>query len=224
IRSAPSLIAWSRNALNLISALQSTSGLGVRPAWYSRRNSANTRSLYSAAKLTCSISMPSTSATLAASRKSWRDEQYSSSSSSSQFFMKMATTSCPCALSRCAVTAESTPPLSPTTTRDFAFICAIIPRASSPYALSARNPAVPARPHVAVGACDHHGHPRRHSLAAAAVLAAGAHRALRGLPVRAAAEPIRERQPGDHAHAAQCNAQRRHFGVLERAGLERADE
>ena len=43
-------MAWSRKALNLISALHSTSGLGVRPAGYSRRNSANTRSLYSAAK------------------------------------------------------------------------------------------------------------------------------------------------------------------------------
>ena len=63
-------MAWSRKALNLISALHSTSGLGVRPAWYSRRNSANTRSLYSAAKLTCSISMPITSATAAASTKS----------------------------------------------------------------------------------------------------------------------------------------------------------
>ena len=79
--------------MNLISALHSTSGLGVRPAWYSRRNSANTRSLYSAAKLTCSISMPITSATLAASTKSSLDEQYSLSSSSSQFFMKMPTTS-----------------------------------------------------------------------------------------------------------------------------------
>jgi hypothetical protein len=40
-----------------------------------------------------SISMPSTSATLAASTKSSRVEQYSSSSSSSQFFMKRPTTS-----------------------------------------------------------------------------------------------------------------------------------
>src|SRR5512133_493108 len=110
-------MAWSSNALNLISALHSTSGLGVRPAWYSRRNSANTRSLYSAAKLTCSISMPSTSATAAASTKSSLDEQYSLSSSSSQFFMKMPTTSQPCAFSRYALTAESTPPLNPTTTR-----------------------------------------------------------------------------------------------------------
>src|SRR5436190_4935567 len=63
--------------------------------------------------------MPSTSATLAASRKSCRDEQYSSSSSSSQFFMKIATTSWPSRLSRCADTAESTPPDKPTTTRCF---------------------------------------------------------------------------------------------------------
>src|SRR5215208_7124795 len=71
--------------------------------------------------------MPSTSATLAASMKSMFDEQYSLSSSSSQFFMKMPTTSQPWALSRCAVTAESTPPLRPTTTRGLRFICAIIP-------------------------------------------------------------------------------------------------
>jgi hypothetical protein len=103
-------MAWSRKALNLISALHRMSGLGVRPAWYSRRNSANTRSRYSAAKLTCSISMPITSATAAASTKSMLDEQYSLSSSSSQFFMKMPMTSYPCCLSRYAVTAESTPP------------------------------------------------------------------------------------------------------------------
>lgn len=74
-----------QNALNLISELHSTSGLGVRPAWYSRRNSENTRSLYSLAKFTASRSMPIFSAALAASRKSWRLEQYSLSSSSSQF-------------------------------------------------------------------------------------------------------------------------------------------
>src|SRR3982750_1555676 len=125
MRSAPTRIAWSRKALNLIAALHSTSGLGVRPAWCSRRNSANTRSLYSAAKLTCSISMPSTSATLAASRKSWRVEQYSSSSSSSQFFMKMPMTSCPCFFNRWAVTAESTPPDKPTTTRCFFTWCSL---------------------------------------------------------------------------------------------------
>ncbi len=79
--------------MNLISALHSTSGFGVRPAEYSRRNSANTRSLYSAAKLTASSSMPITSATAAASIRSCRVEQYSSSSSSSQFFMKRPTTS-----------------------------------------------------------------------------------------------------------------------------------
>ena len=86
-------MAWSRKALNLISALHRMSGLGVRPAWYSRKNSANTRSLYSAAKFTCSMSMPITSATLAASSQSCRLEQYSLSSSSSQFFMKMPMTS-----------------------------------------------------------------------------------------------------------------------------------
>jgi hypothetical protein len=73
--SAPNAKAWSRKALNLISALHSTSGLGVRPAWYSARKLANTRSRYSAAKLTCSISMPITSATAAASTKSTFDEQ-----------------------------------------------------------------------------------------------------------------------------------------------------
>src|SRR6185436_5328597 len=224
MRSAPSLRAWSRNALNLISALHSTSGLGVRPARYSRRNSAKTRSLYSAAKLTCSSSMPITSATLAASRKSWRDEQYSSSSSSSQFFMKMATTSQPCDLSRCAVTAESTPPLRPTTTRVFAFICAIIPRAPYPHALSACHPAVSARPPVAVGAGHDDGDPCRDPVAAAAVLAAGAHVALRGVPICAAAEPIREREPRDHADAAQRNTERGPVDLFERARLERADE
>src|SRR3972149_2117542 len=60
MRVAPRSIAWSRKALNFISALHSTSGLGVRPAWYSLRNSANTRSLYSAAKFTASRSMPIT--------------------------------------------------------------------------------------------------------------------------------------------------------------------
>src|SRR5215468_7815300 len=94
------------------------SGFGVRPARYSRRNSANTRSLYSVAKLTCSSSMPITSATAAASTKSMFDEQYSVSSSSSQFFMKMPTTSWPARLSSQAATAESTPPDRPTTTRD----------------------------------------------------------------------------------------------------------
>ena len=63
--------------MNLISALQSTSGLGVRPAAYSARKLANTRSLYSAAKLTASSSIPSTSATAATSTRSWRVEQYS---------------------------------------------------------------------------------------------------------------------------------------------------
>src|SRR5512139_2180906 len=63
--------------------------------------------------------MPITSATAAASIQSWRDEQYSLSSSSSQFFMKMPTTSCPCCFSSQALTAESTPPDRPTTTRNF---------------------------------------------------------------------------------------------------------
>src|SRR3954451_11163709 len=98
--------------------------------------------------------MPSTSATLAASRKSWRDEQYSSSSSSSQFFMKIATTSWPCALSRCAVTAESTPPLRPTTTRGLRLICEIIPARPSPYALPDHLTVAAAATHVAHGDAD----------------------------------------------------------------------
>ena len=61
-------------------------------------------------------------ATAAASTKSMLDEQYSLSSSSSQFFMKMPMTSYPCCLSRYAVTAESTPPLNPTTMRCWAVI------------------------------------------------------------------------------------------------------
>src|SRR3954466_11050395 len=75
--------------------------------------------------------MPITSATLAASRKSWRDEQYSSSSSSSQFFMKMPTTSQPCCCSSHALTAESTPPLNPTTTRLPLAMARIIPAGPS---------------------------------------------------------------------------------------------
>src|SRR5580765_1726368 len=114
-------MAWSRNALNLISALHSTSGLGVRPAEYSRRNSANTRSLYSAEKFTASRSTPMTSAAAAASIRSCRVEQYSSSSSSSQFFMKRPTTSQPARLRSSAATDESTPPDMPTTTRSGIF-------------------------------------------------------------------------------------------------------
>src|SRR3990172_8877580 len=115
MRSAPRFIAWSRKALNLISALHSTSGLGVRPARYSLRNSLNTRSLYSALKLTASISMPMRSATATASTRSWREVQCSSVSSSSQFFMNRPVTSCPCCLSSSAATDESTPPDMPTT-------------------------------------------------------------------------------------------------------------
>src|SRR6478609_10182840 len=188
MRSAPSRIAWSRKALNLISALHSTSGLGVRPAPYSRRNSAKTRSLYSAAKLTCSISMPITSATLAASMKSWRDEQYSSSSSSSQFFMKMATTSQPCCLSSQALTAESTPPLKPTTTRGLRSIYEIIPARPYPHAGPAQHP----RPSTATPFA--HGHGRfgrtahRPHLAAAAIHAGAAGGALRGHASHSAGE------------------------------------
>src|SRR5258706_8299618 len=115
MRPAPSAIAWSRNALNLISALHITSGLGVRPARYSARKLAKTRSRYSAAKFTASISIPIFSATETASTRSSRVEQYRSSSSSSQFFMKRPTTSCPARLSNSAATAESTPPERPTT-------------------------------------------------------------------------------------------------------------
>src|SRR3954471_18639917 len=114
-------MAWSRKAVNLISALHSTSGLGVRPAEYSRRNSANTRSLYSAEKFTASRSMPMTSAAAAASIRSCRVEQYSSWSSSSQFFMKRPTTSQPARFRSSAATDESTPPDMPTTTRSGIF-------------------------------------------------------------------------------------------------------
>src|SRR5690606_37248521 len=110
-------MAWSRNALNLISALQRISGLGVRPAEYSRRNSAKTRSLYSSAKLTASISTPIRSATLAASSQSCRVEQYSELSSYSQFFMKRPTTPHPYRFSRQALAEEATPPDMKTTTR-----------------------------------------------------------------------------------------------------------
>src|SRR5712671_5824362 len=114
---APSASAWSRKALNLISALHRTSGLGVRPAEYSARKAPNTRSLYSAEKFTASSSIPITSATEAQSTKSCRVEQYSSSSSSSQFFMKRPTTSKPRRFKSSAATDESTPPDMPTTMR-----------------------------------------------------------------------------------------------------------
>src|SRR3954465_9106026 len=115
MRSAPMRSAWSRNALNFISALQRTSGLGVRPARYSARKLAKTRSRYSAAKFTASMSMPMRSAAETASTRSSRVEQYSSSSSSSQFFMKRPVTSWPARFSSSAATAESTPPDMPTT-------------------------------------------------------------------------------------------------------------
>src|SRR6185369_5249405 len=132
MRVAPRSMAWSRNALNLIAALHSTSGLGVRPAEYSRRNSANTRSLYSAEKFTASRSTPITSAAAAASIRSWRVEQYSSSSSSSQFFMKRPTTSHPARLRSSAATAESTPPDMPTTTRSGIFAGEDLEREAAP--------------------------------------------------------------------------------------------
>ena len=99
--------------MNLISALHSTSGLGVRPAWYSRRNSANTRSLYSAGEVDVLDLDADHVGHAGGVHEVLFDEQYSLSSSSSQFFMKMPTTSWPCCFSRYAVTAESTPPLSP---------------------------------------------------------------------------------------------------------------
>jgi hypothetical protein len=57
--------------------------------------------------------MPSTSATLAASRKSWRDEQYSSSSSSSQFLHEDRDDLVALLLQQVRETAESTPPDNP---------------------------------------------------------------------------------------------------------------
>src|SRR6202165_1577720 len=125
MRSAPSARGWSRNALNLISALHSTSGLGVRPARYSARNVANTRSRYSAAKFTASMSIASFSATATASMRSSRVEQCSASSSSSQFFMKSPMTSCPARFRSSAATAESTPPERPTTTFIPCLRCAV---------------------------------------------------------------------------------------------------
>src|ERR1700676_1591389 len=151
--------AWSRNERNLISLLHRTSGFGVRPAAYSRKKAAKTRSRYSAAKFTACSSMPTTSATEAASTRSCLDEQYSSVSSSSQFFMKMPTTSCPAFLSSHAATDESTPPERPTTMRCFVFTgCAA--RASltkkaetSGLCLSANTPDE-ANPGVRIGLTD----------------------------------------------------------------------
>src|SRR6187402_2766228 len=133
--------------------------------------------------------MPSTSATAAASTKSMLDEQYSLSSSSSQFFMKMPTTSQPCCWSRCALTAESTPPLRPTTTRGLRLICAIIPAQVCPHAPPAHPRGFAAPTHVARGAGDGGRDPRGLALAAAAVLPAAAGDPLRRLPVCAADQP-----------------------------------
>src|SRR5215208_1442300 len=218
-------MAWSRNALNLISALHSTSGLGVRPAWYSRRNSAKTRSLYSAAKFTCSISMPITSATAPASTKSSLEEQYSLSSSSSQFFMKMPTTSQPWVLSRCAVTAESTPPLRPTTTLGLRFICAIIPGRPQPHASSA-HPSIAAAPaHVPHCDGDGGGDSRGAALAAAPAFAAAAGDPVRGLSVRQAGQPRRAagQQPRHYRGApGRAWALGERPGVFQDAGVQRA--
>src|SRR3990172_1230902 len=60
--------------------------------------------------------MPIRSATATQSIRSWRVEQYASSSSSSQFFMNRPTTSKPARFNSSAATAESTPPDMPTTT------------------------------------------------------------------------------------------------------------
>jgi branched-chain amino acid aminotransferase len=71
--------------------------------------------------------MPMVSATLITSIRSWRDEQYSSVSSSSQFFMNRPTTRHPCCLSSRAATAESTPPDKPTTTANKLDSCYLRP-------------------------------------------------------------------------------------------------
>src|SRR6202171_742878 len=76
--------------------------------------------------------MPMTSATDAASIRSWRDVQCMSVSSPSQFFMKTPTTSWPSRLSSHAATDESTPPERPTTMRCLAFIRSVWPRVRGP--------------------------------------------------------------------------------------------
>src|SRR6185369_7899829 len=206
----------------------------------SRRKLAKTRSLYSAAKFTCSISIPITSATAAASTTSSLDEQYSLSSSSSQFFMKMPTTSQPWALSRCAVTAESTPPLYPTMTLGLRFICAIIPGDAFPAACTRRtsgrrqphassaHPSHAAAPaHVAHGARDRRGDPRSAAVVAAPVLAAAAGDPPCGLPVRQADQSRRpaRHQPRHHrATAGYTEPGGKRAGVLEDARDERAAE
>src|SRR5271166_4643064 len=100
---------------NLISRLHSTSGFGVRPAAYSRRKCVNTRSRYSAAKLTRCSGISKASQVRRASWKSAAAVQYASSSSS-QLDMYSPCTEWPARLSSSAATAESTPPDMPTMT------------------------------------------------------------------------------------------------------------
>ena len=90
LRFARHLIQWRilKNALNLISRLQSTSGLGVRPDLYSSRKCWKTLSQYSAAKFAVWRGMLRLLQTDCASARSSFAVQYSFPSSSSQFLHK----------------------------------------------------------------------------------------------------------------------------------------
>src|SRR5699024_3296583 len=111
--SAPNDSAWSRKALNLISLLHMTSGLGVLPALYSSKKYVNTLSQYSFANMTEQNRISNSFDTRTTSSKSSVAVHTPNPSVSSQSFIKIPTTSYPCSLRSKAVTEESTPPLIP---------------------------------------------------------------------------------------------------------------
>src|SRR5690625_3971112 len=112
MRSAPRARAASRKCLNLTSRLQSTSGLGVRPAAYSDRKCSKTSCQYSAEKSRKWIGSPSLPATATASRRSSSARQ-SPLPSSAQFCMNSPASGSPASRSSRAATDESTPPERP---------------------------------------------------------------------------------------------------------------
>src|SRR3989344_3362891 len=114
MKSAPSALAFSQNAPNLISRLQSTSGLGVRLALYSSIILSTTPFLYSFSRSKKRNGISSAMATLMASRRSSRQVQ--GMNGGCQALIKTPVTSKPRSLSSAALTAESTPPDKPTKT------------------------------------------------------------------------------------------------------------
>jgi hypothetical protein len=77
MRSAPSAIGVVEEGAELDLGVAQHVGIGRATRPVLAQELAKTRSLYSAAKLTTSISMPIMSATEATSIRSWRVEQYS---------------------------------------------------------------------------------------------------------------------------------------------------